>query len=48
MKNNIQKCVFCDKPINNEYYFALDENNEIIVCCEHCYNLAKLFIGGPK
>ena len=48
MKNNIQTCVFCGKPINNEYYFALDENSEIIVCCENCYNLAKLFIGVPK
>lgn len=46
MKNNNQKCVFCGKPLGDNYTFSVDEHGEIIVCCENCYKLAKLFVGG--
>lgn len=48
MKNNIQTCVFCGKHIDDDYYFSLDERDELIMCCANCYRLAKLFIGGPR
>ena len=43
-------CCFCDYPLEEAEYIAVDDSGEIIAMCEECYNKAEKFFktGGKK
>ena len=43
-------CCFCDYPLEEAEYIAVDDTGEIIAMCEKCYNKAEKFFktGGKK
>ena len=43
-------CYFCDCVLSDVEHFSVDENSNVIVACNHCYEKVKVFCnrGGKR